>query len=127
MDIGILTHPHVQLYLYITYLAGVIVISRVELSTVLTHGLTLLILWMAVSLFAGVPPSVDWGYYLAITFCLLMGYVFFLGVAGVVEKYGRGYANEGFMAVLAPLPIYLMIIVPACLLKLVWQLIAEYT
>lgn len=126
MDIELLREPHVQLFIYVAYLTVVLVVSRLKLATVLTHGLTLLILWMTVSLVFGVLPGIGWGYYLVLSLCFFIGYVFFLSVAGIVEKYGRGYANEGFIAVLAPLPLYFMIIVPVCLLKIVWQLIAEY-
>jgi len=122
-----LQSPLNQLYIFAALMVIVLLIKKLYAPTVILSGIYIIVFWMFTAAVYGIRSSVSWYYYMQLIIALAIGYALLVLFSWAADKWGPSYNSEGFIVILIPLIWSGVILLPLMLLKLIIQVVNNFT
>ncbi|VAW82454.1 hypothetical protein MNBD_GAMMA12-3683 [hydrothermal vent metagenome] len=121
-----LQSPLNQFIIYIVLMIMLLLVKRLYAPTVILGGTYIIVLWMFLAALSGISSSVDWSYFYYLIIALFVAYAFLWFFAWVADRWGPAYNSEGAIALLIPLVLSGLILIPIMVLKGAIQVVSYF-
>lgn len=120
----LINQPFVQLTIYLGILIITSLLSRFDTGSILGFGTLTYSAWCLLATFAGISSQIDWIYYGYLLISFIIANAALWGAAHVANRIGTSCNGDGYMILIWPIMMTIVLLPLTVVIKLIWTWIA---